>query len=143
MVFVKVVDRKGHPIANRNDTSPCLAAVSVAIMGLLDRCCYHEAEWQESSGQWHFIGPSAKCTDLLNKEEGWARRGVDSPAPSSYVQTATLNGAIGILHNLVLLGNHRVPLVMVSNASRMRRSGIVLCSVDGIRRNGRQGEAAL
>ena len=112
-------------------------------MGLLDRCCDHEAEWQESSGQWHFIGPSAKCTDLLNKEECWARRGVASQAPSSYVQTATLNGAIAILHNLVLLGNHCLPLVMVSNASRMRRSGIVLCSVDGVRRSGRQGEAAL
>ena len=70
-------------IAHRNDTSPCPAAVPVAIMGLLDRCCDHEAEWQESSGQWHFIGPSAKCTDLLNKEERWARRGVASPAPSS------------------------------------------------------------
>ena len=111
-------------------------------MSLLDRCCDHEAEWQESSGHWHFIGPSAKCTDLLNKEECWARRGVASPAPSSYEQTATLN-AIGILHNPVLLGNHCLPLVMVSNASRMRRSGIVLCSVDGIHRSGLQGEAAL
>ena len=106
-------------------------------MGLLDRCCDHEAEWQESSGQWHFIGLSAKCTDLLNKEECLARRGVASPAPSSYVQNATLNGAIGILHNLVLLANHWLTHVMVSNVSCMRRSGVVLCSVDGIRRSGR------
>ena len=70
-------------IAHRNYTSRCPAAVSVAIMGLLDRCCEQEAEWEESSGQWHFIGPSTKCTDLLNKEECWALRGVASPAPSS------------------------------------------------------------
>ena len=48
-----------------------------------------------------------------------------------------------MLHNLVLLANHWLPLVMVSNASFMRRSGVVLCSVDGIRRSGRHGEAAL
>ena len=35
----------------------------VVIMGMLDRRCDHEAEWQESSGRWHFVGPSAKCAD--------------------------------------------------------------------------------
>ena len=48
-----------------------------------------------------------------------------------------------MLHNLVLLANHCLPLVMVSNASFMRRSGVVWCSVDGIRHSGRHGEAAL
>ena len=49
-------------------TSSCPPAVSVAIMGMLDRCCDHEAEWQESSGQWHFVGPSAKCADLATRK---------------------------------------------------------------------------
>ena len=62
---------------------------------------------------------------------------------SSYMKTAILNGAINMLHNLVLLAKHCLPLVMVSNASFMRRSGVVLCSVDVIRRNDRQVEAAL
>ena len=62
---------------------------------------------------------------------------------SSYMQTAIINGAIGMLHNLVLLANNCLSLVMVSNASWMRRGGVVLCSVDGIRRSGRHGEAAL
>ena len=62
---------------------------------------------------------------------------------SSYMQTAIINGAISILPNLVLLANHCLPLVMVSNASCMRRSGVVLCSVDGIRRSDREGGAAL
>ena len=62
---------------------------------------------------------------------------------SSYMETAILNGAISMLHNLVLLANHCLPLVMVSNACCMRRSGVVLCSVDGIRRSGRYGKAAL
>ena len=63
---------------------------------------------------------------------------------SSYLQTAIINGAIGMLKYLLLLANHcLLPLVMVSNASCMRRSGIVLCSVDGIRRSVRQGEASL
>ena len=48
-----------------------------------------------------------------------------------------------MLHNLVLLVNHCLPLVMVSNASLMRRSGIVLCSVDDIRRSGLHGETSL
>ena len=51
-------------IALWGNTSTCLAAVSVTIVGTLVRCCDHEAEWQESSGQWHFVGPSAKCADL-------------------------------------------------------------------------------
>ena len=59
------------------------------------------------------------------------------------METAILNGSISMLHNLVLLANHWLPLDMVSKASFMRRSGIVLCSVDGIRRSGRHGEAAL
>ena len=62
---------------------------------------------------------------------------------SSYMETAIINGAISMLHNLVLLANHCLPLVMVSNPSGMRRSGVVLCSVDGIRHSGRHGEAAL
>ena len=62
---------------------------------------------------------------------------------SSYMQTAIINGDISMLHNLVLLANHCLPLVMVPNASCMRRSGVVLCSVDVIRRNDRQVEAAL
>ena len=56
---------------------------------------------------------------------------------SSYMETAILNGAINMLHNLVLLANHCLPLVMVSNASFMRHSGVALCSVDGIRHSGR------
>ena len=47
-----------------SNTSTCLAAVSVTIVGMLDLRCDYEAEWQESSGQWHFVGPSAKCADL-------------------------------------------------------------------------------
>ena len=47
-----------------SNTSTFLAAVSVTIVGTLDRCCDHEAEWQESFGQWDFVGPSAKCADL-------------------------------------------------------------------------------
>ena len=62
---------------------------------------------------------------------------------SSYMKTAILNGTINMLHNLVLLANHCLPLVMVSNASFMRHSGVVLCSVDGICHSGRHGEAAL
>ena len=62
---------------------------------------------------------------------------------SAYMETAILNGAINMLHNLVFLANHCLPLVMVSNTSFMRRSGVVLCSVDGIRLSGRHGEAAL
>ena len=61
----------------------------------------------------------------------------------SFLETAIKNGVICMLHNLVLLANHCMPLVMVTNASFMRRSGAVLCSVDGIRRSGRHGEAAL
>ena len=38
---------------------------------------------------------------------------------SSYMETAILNGAINMLHNLVLLVNQCLPLVMVSNASFM------------------------
>ena len=59
------------------------------------------------------------------------------------MQTAIINGAIAMLHNLVFLANHCLPLIMVSIASSMCRSGVVLCSVDGIRRSGQQGEAAL
>ena len=59
------------------------------------------------------------------------------------METTILNGAINMLHNLVLLANHCLPLIMVSKASFMRRSGVVLFSVDGIRRNGRHGEAAI
>ena len=47
-----------------SNTSTFLAAVSVTIVVTLDRCCDHEAEWQESSGQWNFVGHSAKCADL-------------------------------------------------------------------------------
>ena len=54
----------------------------------------------------------------------------------SYMKTAILNGAINMLHNLVLLANLCLPLVMVSTASFMRRSGVVSCGVDGIRRSG-------
>ena len=65
MVFVVVIGKvKPRSIALWSNTSTCLAAVSVTIVGTLDRCCDHEAEWQESSGQWHFVGPSAKCADL-------------------------------------------------------------------------------
>ena len=79
----------------------------------------------------------------VNKEEcyGPGRGGFTSM--SSYMQTAVINGAIIMLHNPVLLANHCLPLAMVSNASCMRRSGVVLCSVDDIRRSDRQGGAAL
>ena len=53
------------------------------------------------------------------------------------METAILNGAINMLHNLIILANHCLPLFMVSNASFMRRNGVVLCSVDGIRHSGR------
>ena len=111
-------------------------------MGMLDRSCDHEAEWQESSGQWQFFGPSAKCSDPSTRKcYGQVWGGFTNI--SSYMKTAILNGASNMLHNLVLLANHCLPLVMVSNASFMRRSDVVLCSVDGIRRSGRHGEAAL
>ena len=71
----------------------------------------------------------------VNEEVLWAG-GAAFTNISSYMETAILNGAINMLHNLVLLANHCFPLVMVSNASFMRRSGVVLCSVDGIRRSG-------
>ena len=102
-------------------------------MGMLDRRCDHEAEWQESSGQWHFVGPSAKFPNLSTRK-CYGPVGGGLTNISSYMETAILNGAINILHNLVLLANHCLSLVMVSNASSMRRSGVVLCSVDGIRK---------
>ena len=71
------------------------------------------------------------------------REGRGFTSKSSFMQTVILNSAISMLDNLVLLANHCLPLVMVSNASCMRRSGIVLCSVDVIRRSGRMGEASL
>ena len=79
----------------------------------------------------------------VNKEECYGPGGGGFTSMSSYMQTAIINGAISKLHNLVLLANHCLPLVIVSNASCMRRSDVVLCSVDGIRRSDRQVEAAL
>ena len=47
----------------------CLSAVSVAILAMLDRCCDHEAERKASSGQGHFVGPSAVMRRSVDKEE--------------------------------------------------------------------------
>ena len=105
---------------------------------MLDRCCDHEAEWQESSGQWHFVGPSAKCADLSTRK-CYGPGGGGFTSVSSYMESAIINGAIRMLHNLVLLPNHYLPLVLLSNASCMRRSGVVLCTVDGIRPSARHG----
>ena len=67
-------------------------------MGMLDRRCDQEAE--DSSGQWHFVGPSAKCADLSTRKcYGPGVGGFTNI--SSYMKTAILNGAINILHNLV------------------------------------------
>ena len=46
------------------NTSTCLSVVSVTILAKLDRCCDHEADWQECFGQWHIIDPSGECTGL-------------------------------------------------------------------------------
>ena len=82
-------------------------------MGMLDRRCDHEAEWQESSGQLHFVGPSAKCADLSTRKSvlGPVEGGFTSI--SYYLQTTIINGAISMLHNLALLANHCLPLVMI------------------------------
>ena len=84
-----------------------------------------------------------KMRRSVNKEVLWSRWGGGFTIVSSYMETAIINGAIRMLQNLVLLANHCLQLDMVSNASCMRRSGVVLCSVDGIRRRGRQGEDAI
>ena len=67
-------------------TSSGPPAVSVAIMGMLDRCCDHEADWQESSGQWHFVGPSAKCADLSTRKSFMAPVGGGFTSISSYIK---------------------------------------------------------
>ena len=68
MIFVIVVNMVKLLYCHWSYTSSYPLAVSVAIMGMLDRRCDHEAEWQESSGQWHFVGPSAKCADLSTRK---------------------------------------------------------------------------
>ena len=72
----------------------------MAIMGMFDQRCDQEAEWQESSGQWHFVGPSAKCTDPSTRK-CYGPGGGGFTNISSYIKTAILNGAINMLHNLV------------------------------------------
>ena len=79
----------------------------------------------------------------VNKEECYGPGGGGFTSMSTYMQTDIINGAISLLHNLVLLADHCLPIVMLSNASCMRRSGVALCSVDGIRRSDRQVGAAL